>query len=535
METFTRTFSNVKDGMPVSINSEVNSWPMLTALLSVVATLAFYQLVLAPPSSLRPKGSKIKPIFSSFPLLGSTGFYSDRVGFLRKHFGDPESSSFHGGARRITVRDSPVVLLAGDKDDAKTFFYSRTLKFTQAYRKLLSGLPSEITSSAIMDQDKADRMFREHLKQAIRGERLAKLAPLMCEDTIRAVKAIPDWSKGKGTIDPKALTFPLLFCMSMRTVGFADLSDKPEVMEELAGYYWAMENASSYWSTFFTDLPFRSSRTKKESGQKLFAALGKAAYRRVAEDVVEDDTVAMLMDQGLGADYAVRFVVSSLFAAIINSTSMSMWIMLYLGAHPELRQRANKELFDYLDSMAGRQGSGWGQKSRVEQLQELSLDEWEHGFPTIEATLKETMRTVMDGTVFRLNTSDSNKGDNSPKVHGENIRKGEFLGYWIGSTHFNSKIYSNPLRWDPDRWARGEGSRDMDFLGWGAGMHPCTGMRFAKLEIKNFTTTMLALMDWESYNPRTGKVYTLDTLPEPHMNSNDRTPLGPVALRFTRR
>ncbi|KAE8219474.1 hypothetical protein CF319_g6838 [Tilletia indica] len=523
------------EDLPVSISSNVSSWPMLTALLSVVATLAFYQLVLAPPSSLRPKGSKIKPIFSSFPLLGSTGFYSDRVGFLRKHFGHPESSTFHGGARRMTIRDSPVVLLAGDKADAKTFFFSRTLKLTQGYLKLFSGLPSEVTPGAIMDQDKADQMFFEHLKLAIRGERLAKLAPLMCDDTIRAVKAIPDWSKGSGTIDPKALTFPLLFCMSMRTVGFADLSDQPAVMEELAGHYWAMENASSYWSTFFTDLPFRSSRTKKENGQKLFAALGKAADRRVQEGAVEDDTVAMLMEKGLGADYAVRFVITSLFAAIINSTSMSMWILLYLGAKPEMQQRASKELFDYLDSMAERQGGGWEQKTRVEQLQEMSLEEWENGFPMIEAILKETMRTASDGTLFRLNTTDPSTGTSAPKFGGENIRKGEYLAYWVGSAHFNSNVYTDPSRWDPDRWARGEGSGELEFVGWGAGMHPCSGMRFAKLEIKNFTTTMLALMSWETYDTRNGESYTLETLPKPRLNVSDKTPLEPVALRFNRR
>ncbi|KAE8200213.1 hypothetical protein CF335_g4002 [Tilletia laevis] len=285
METLTRTFSNISDGMPVSVITDVSSWPMLTALLTVVATLAFYQLVLAPPSSLRPKGSRIKPIFSSFPFLGSVGFYSDRVGFLRKHFGDPESSSFHGDARRITVRDATVVLLAGNKDDAKMFYYSRALKFTQAYMKLLSGIPSEITTAAIMNQDKADQMFNENLKQAIRGERLAKLAPLLCEDTVRALDAVPDWKKGKGSMDPKAFTFPA-----------------------------------------------------------------------------------------------------------------------------------------------------------------LSLAEWENGFPTIEAALKETIRLNADGTQFRLNAGDATAGTSAPKVQGEEVHKGEFLGYCVGSTHFNSKIYSDPQR-----------------------------------------------------------------------------------------
>ncbi|KAL9933385.1 hypothetical protein V8E36_007561 [Tilletia maclaganii] len=533
MEPLTRIFVNGTEGSTFKVASDVSSTPVLAGLLTVLATLVFYQLILAPPATLRPKGSKIPAHLLSTALLRL-----DRLlpGPHRIHFGNPETKSFHGGARRITIRNEPVVLLAGDKADAKTFFYSRTLKFSQAYQRLLSGVPTEITAAAVLDQDKADVMFRENLKQAIRGERLAQLAPAMCEDTLRAVRAVPDWSKGKGVMDPKAFTFPLLFCMSMRTVGFADLADQPKIMKELADYYWAMERASSYWSTFFTKYPFRSSRIKEESG-KLFAALGAAAYRRQQEGVVGDDSVAMLMEKGLGADYAVRFVVSSLFAAIINSTSMSLWLLLYLGANPEIRKRAHKEVVDYLDGMAATQGSDWKSmstnKPRVEQLQVLSLNEWEHGFPTIETCLKETMRTILKITLFRLNMGDKKGGTAAPKVHGEEVRTGEFLGYWMGSTHFDSKIYSNPHRWDPERWARGEGSGDMDFLGWGAGMHPCTGMRFAKLEIKNFCTTILALMDWETIEPRTGKVHTLDTLPEPEYNCNDRSPAVPVSIRFT--
>ncbi|KAK0545497.1 hypothetical protein OC845_005065 [Tilletia horrida] len=533
MDTLLRTFSNATSGQPLTINTDVSSSPVLYAVLTLLATLVSYQLLLAPPSNLRPKGSKIKPIFSSIPALGSIDFYTDRVGFLRKHFGNPEQSDFHGGARRITVRDAPVVLLAGDKPDAKTFFFSRTLQFTQAYMKLLSGVPSEITATQVLEQGKADSMFRENLKQAIRGERLAQLAPLMCEDTVRSVQDLSDWKNGKGTFDPKKFTFPLLFCMSMRTVGFADLSSDPAMMEKLAGWYWDMENASSYWSTFFTKWPFQSSRIKEESGKKLFAALGQAIGRRLNGEVTEDDAVSMLLEKGLGADYAVRFVVSSLFAAIINSTSMSMWLLLYLGANSEVRKEAVKEMFDYLDSKAESQGAGWSKKSRVEQLQALTLDEWENGFPLVEACLRETMRMIMDGTLFRLNAG-SKKGA-APTVQGEEVRKGEFLGYWIGSTHFNSDIYKDPHTWDPSRWARGEGSGELEFLAWGAGMHPCTGMRFAKLEIKNFTTTMLALMDWETFDPNTGATFDAKTLPQPQLNGSDRTPLEPVRLRFSRR
>ncbi|KAK0526969.1 hypothetical protein OC834_004606 [Tilletia horrida] len=559
-----QTIANVSVTAPLSIHSNVTSDRTLVALLTVLVALSVYWLVFASPRSLHPRDSKIRPITSAIPFIGSIGFYKDRVGFLRKHFGNPEAEGFHGGVRRITVYDASIVLLAGTKQDAKTFFCSRTLKFTPAYHRLLSGVPAGVTPTAISTQDEWDSVFKDNLKKAIRPERLAKLVPQMLEDVRRSAHALPEWKEGTGMINPKDFSFPLIFGMSMRSVGLAELADQPEVMAELLRHYWAMEKSSSYWSIFFATVPFPSSCMKAYNAVgasqesrldsqddeslmtddltaitlyntipqiKLYTILLKAAKQRLQEARVEDDTFSMLLERGLDIHQALRFVMTGLFAAVFNSTTVAMWLLIYLGAHPEFRKRAATEVFDRLNSIADRQGIDWNSKSRVEQLQALSLEEWENGFDLVEAALRETMRLVMEGTFFRLNVGAS-KGS-EPQVHGENVKNGEFLGYWLGSTHRNAKIYSSPNRWDPERWARGEGSGELEFLGWGVGMHPCTGIRFAKLEMKCFAVTFLVLMDWDSIDPRTGENFSLDTLPVPQLNGSERMPLRPVSFRFT--
>ena len=70
---------------------------------------------------------------------------------------------------------------------------------------------------------------------------------------------------------------------------------------------------------------------------------------------------------------------------------------------------------------------------------------------------------------------------------------GDFLVYSLGSVHLNPEYYPEPEKYDPGRWLRPDPPPDAvyTFLGWGAGRHPCTGMRQAKLEIKLITVMFL--------------------------------------------
>jgi sterol 14-demethylase len=55
------------------------------------------------------------------------------------------------------------------------------------------------------------------------------------------------------------------------------------------------------------------------------------------------------------------------------------------------------------------------------------------------------------------------------------------MAYVIGDVHLNEKFYTEPFKFDPDRFSapREEDKRGYGlFLGWGAGRHPCTGPSF---------------------------------------------------------
>ena len=85
------------------------------------------------------------------------------------------------------------------------------------------------------------------------------------------------------------------------------------------------------------------------------------------------------------------------------------------------------------------------------------------------------------------------------KIEGKVVRRGDFLGYLLGDAHLNPEYYPEPHKYDPDRWLRPDPVPDttFPFPGWGAGRHPCTGMKVAKLELKLISAMFLTRYEYE--------------------------------------
>ena len=72
-------------------------------------------------------------------------------------------------------------------------------------------------------------------------------------------------------------------------------------------------------------------------------------------------------------------------------------------------------------------------------------------------------------------------------------------------------------RFDPGRYERQEDKKQNNgFVGWGAGRHPCIGMRFAKLEIKCIAAMFLSAFDYDVVD---GNDHVLHEMPEPARNN----------------
>ncbi|EDU45916.1 conserved hypothetical protein [Pyrenophora tritici-repentis Pt-1C-BFP] len=130
------------------------------------------------------------------------------------------------------------------------------------------------------------------------------------------------------------------------------------------------------------------------------------------------------------------------------------------------------------------------------QLNDVPLDAWEAEFPIIDMCLRDSIRLNLLGTTFRKNTSGRAIPIGDSK---EVIPPDAFVVYAAGDIHLNPEVYPNPYEWDPARYTpeRAEDKRKLHgFLGWGAGRHPCLGMRFAKLEQNIITAYFIASFDF---------------------------------------
>lgn len=113
-------------------------------------------------------------------------------------------------------------------------------------------------------------------------------------------------------------------------------------------------------------------------------------------------------------------------------------------------------------------------QSAADVLDTLSLEVWETEFPMIDICLRETIRLVVPGAMFRKNTSGSDIPIGSS---GEVIPNGAFASYLLDNMHMNSDFYPDPLKFNPGRYLDNsvEATKQPHvYLGWGSGRHPCS-------------------------------------------------------------
>jgi len=67
------------------------------------------------------------------------------------------------------------------------------------------------------------------------------------------------------------------------------------------------------------------------------------------------------------------------------------------------------------------------------------------------------------------------------------------------NSHFLPEVFSNPYQFDPLRWSpeRAEGKNPFAIIGFGGGIHKCTGMNFAKNEMAIITARLFQQFELE--------------------------------------
>lgn len=152
-------------------------------------------------------------------------------------------------------------------------------------------------------------------------------------------------------------------------------------------------------------------------------------------------------------DEAVLFMTGGQETTALTITYAFHW----LSKHPELRERVAEEAEEVLDGAA----PTWG------DLSELTLT---------ERVVRETLR--LTPAVWSL--SREVRADTT--LHGVSLNEGELLFMSPYAHHRDSRVWSDPLQFRPDRWA-GEASRSNDsYFPFGSGPRVCIGKQIALTE-----------------------------------------------------
>ncbi|TDL20336.1 cytochrome P450 [Rickenella mellea] len=447
------------------------------------------------------------------PVVGSWTFFTARHRFVT------EGVRKLGNIFTFNVLHHQVVVVAGEAA-RQVFFGHKDMDFTEGYSVLHGDSPTlkdiDITSDGFNDGSTAH--FNKRLAALFRRERLSAILPLMFQDLDRFTER---WGTA-GSFNAHEDVYNMVFQLTIRAMSCHEVADDIDVVSKVTQLYWNIEEGSTASSVLLPWLPSKARTLKKESTKELYLLFKAVCEDRYNSDEVHSDALQVLIDEGDSVNDAIQFMMSALFAGIVNTGIMSAWTMLYLLSNPTWKAKATEEIRSFIAKYAK---SG---RPLADQLAEVPPHVWDEEMPVLDVCLRETIRIVMSGPALRRNFADG------IVINGHEIPRGAFMAFPMTSTHHDPNIYPDPFRWDPERYARNEDKKEhWAYLGWGTGRHPCSGMRFAKLEVKTILALFLTRYEAEIVDKSGSKV---TEVPSPERNSSLSKifPSQPVYVKYRR-
>ncbi|PFH61087.1 hypothetical protein XA68_18295 [Ophiocordyceps unilateralis] len=483
---------------------------VLTVLLLVTAAV----LVVVQMVASRPRLPAHAPtLVRGWPVFGCLDFFRGRRDFLlrgRQMMPSRQFSFFYG--------PHPIVAVSGPAARA-SFFTARGLDLGAGFAALYAASPN----IEHLSNGSVDGQFIPLAKRLMQRERLEAVLPVMVADVDVAL------ATADSVLEPFGLMLRLIYKLTHRTLGSNDVADDDGLLDDTLAVFGRLDSSSAL-EIMFPKLFTPNKLRKLLAGLKLHRAFSAVVDKRRRSGRKDNDAMQVLMESTDSNVQISAFIISALFAGLINSTFNAAWILLYLAETAEWYDRVRAEV-DAAVAKRRPRGSG---ETAAKTLTSLSLTDWETEFPLIELAMRETIRIIGRGVCMRKNVSDKDIeiGDS-----GLVIPKGAFAVCGLEDAHMDSGLYPDPDRWDPDRYMPG---RDEDkqgphaYLGWGSGLHPCLGMRFAKLEIIITTVTMFAHYDFR----RCDQFGHDDSMPLPGLvrsSIGEKRPTHDVFLKCTPR
>jgi len=418
-----------------------------------------------------------------WPLIGPTTYWTKRWDFFKE-----ATKASLNGSFSFHVGKHVVVGVSGD-DGRRVFMESKQLDASSGYATLFAGAPT-VSENVDPDQKEIDGQgFSRRLLAMLKKENFVKGLDSLIADTRSRLDELA--KDPKGLTDPFESIYGIVYQLTMRTVACNEIAGDRALLDQTLNMFEKIEAASSPELIIFPWFPFPGKLRRLWSGGKLYMVFKGIIEDRAKTGRKEDDPLQFLIDKGDNVKEILTFILGALYAGQLNSGINAAWVIIYLANDHYWRGKVWEEVKTVIEKYDSDTS-----KSFSERLASAPLEAWENELPTIDLCLRDSIRLNAAGCMFRKNetTKPVTVSD------GTNIPSGAFAAYPMSDIHLNPNIYADPEKWDPSRYLpdRAEDNKTKyGFIGWGAGRHPCLGMRFAKLEQNIILAFFLATFDFE--------------------------------------
>lgn len=440
-------------------------------------------------------------LFTAWP------FFSRRFDFLKDNFAKTGENIF-----TFKVLHHSVTAMKGE-EARKAFFDSRSLNFTEGYKILMGAAPRLEDVDKSLHQPEDVSWFNKQLSILMNKKRLADVLPTLFDDVQARMEG---WGK-EGRMDPFKNIYDLVFQMTVRMATCRELSSDMDELNLLQAEYWKLEKSATPTSLLLPWFPSKAKKDKETATKNLFTMLEKYVDKRRAAEVPTADAIDLLIAEGLSTELIIGFILGVIFAGVVNTGINSCWALLFLSFNKEWKEKVMAEV----NTLVQTHTDTLSDEPLHKRLAAIPISVWEDEMPVLDTVIRETIRLILNGAALRRNLLEE------IPISSKIVPKGNFVTYPVSDVHLNPDIYTRPTEFDPSRFGPGreeDKKQTFAYLGWGAGRHPCTGMKVAKLEIKIIVALFLAGYEYDIVNENGNFP---DSLPRPDYNDIQQArPLG---------
>ncbi|KAF7309061.1 MFS domain-containing protein [Mycena kentingensis (nom. inval.)] len=388
----------------------------------------------------------------SYPLLGSLQYFSRHWDFLR--------SATDNGASSASFHLAQHKLIAISTENRHAFFNDSRFAFALAYAVMLGATPSinkDFLTSIGFDITLGGRS-NKLLFALVRKERINTNLSTLYSYATDGVASL------QSTTNPFDTIYATVFRLTIATVASQSLAARTAHCDELQGIFRELDKSGTPFTILFPWF------------------MGWERIQRF-----------YLMKR-----FHNIFTLAALFAGIANTGIVAAYILCDLATHPSYITQIRAELAEFVASFNPDESIPLAE--RIASVP--SYEEWLRPgrLPVLDRCLKETIRLRLSTPLHRLNDTGRELDFMGMRVPHKTI-----LSFHTNFLHHNEEIYSDPGRWDPERFGEDrmeDKGAPLSFAGWGLGKHQCIGQKFAKFEIYLITALMVTAYDMEAVDKR---------------------------------